>query len=162
MPEITRGPKGTYILTHEQRFEMDREQTFDFFSRAENLEAITPSSLRFHLITPKPIDMHRGTIIEYRLRINGVPVYWRTLISEWEPPFRFVDVQQKGPYRLWRHEHRFEALEGGGTLMRDRVEYRLPLGPLGHLAHFLFVRRQLMAIWKYRERKIGELLQPDA
>lgn len=157
MGTITREPGGRYTLQWEQRIPLPLDVVFRFFASAANLEAITPPFLRFSMQGPVPGQMQRGTIIRYRLRLFGIPVYWRTLISEWEPPLRFVDIQQKGPYRLWRHEHTFRPVEGG-TLMRDVVEYHIPLGILGHVAQRLFVRRQLMAIWRYRERKIDELV----
>lgn len=158
---ITRSGKGLWMLENEQFIVLDLEQTFDFFSKAENLNKLTPPFLRFSLLTSPPIEMKRGTIIQYRIRINWIPLRWRTLISEWEPPFRFVDVQQKGPYSLWRHEHTFEA-KPGGTLMRDRVQFKMPFGPLGSLALRVSVRKQLEAIWAYRERRIDELLNGQA
>lgn len=161
---ITQADKGLWVLQSEQFIKLGLEKTFEFFSKAENLGELIPSFLRFDLLTPSPITMERGAIIQYRIHINRVPLRWRTLISEWEPPFRFVDVQQKGPYRFWRHEHTFESRQGG-TLMKDRVEFRMPFGPLGKLALFLSVRKQLEAIWAHRERRIDELLnqqQPSA
>lgn len=149
------------VFEREQLLRLGREHAFRFFSNAENLALVTPPFLRFRLLSPTPIEMKRGTVIEYALRIWGVPVNWRTLISEWDPPKRFVDVQQKGPYALWRHEHTFEEA-GEGTLMRDRVEYRAPLGPLGRFAEWLFVRRQIEAIWDFREKRIPELLHQQA
>ncbi len=94
---------------------------FDFFSRAENLGRITPSWLNFHMLTPTPVEMRAGTILEYRLRVHGVPIRWRTRIEQWDPPHGFVDVQEKGPYRLWRHTHRFVP-SGAGTTVTDDVE----------------------------------------
>ena len=152
--------QAVHILEREQLIPLPLERTFAFFSRAENLEAITPPWLKFRLITKIPIEMKRGTIIEYNLRINGFPVYWRTLIAEYDPPHRFVDVQQKGPYKLWRHEHTFEAVDDG-TLMRDRVEYQIGYGILGEIARRLFVERQLRQIWYYRERRLSEILREE-
>lgn len=156
------GPKrrAVHILEREQLIPLPLERTFAFFSRAENLEAITPPWLKFRLITKTPIEMKRGAIIEYNLRINGFPVYWRTLIAEYDPPHRFVDVQQQGPYKLWRHEHTFEAVDGG-TLMRDRVEYQIGYGILGEIARRLFVARQLRQIWDYREKRLAEILSQE-
>lgn len=151
-----RQEDGTYLLERETLIRRPLHETFDFFSRVENLQIITPSFLRFRMIT-RPVHMCRGCTIEYRLRINGLPVYWRTLISDWEPPHRFVDVQQKGPYALWRHEHTFKAVPGGKRVV-DRVQYKMPLGPLGELAHRLFVGRQLDAIWSFREERLQWIL----
>ncbi len=153
--------RKVHILEREQFIPLPLDRTFDFFSRAENLEAITPPWLKFRLITKTPIEMKRGAIIEYNLRINGFPVYWRTLIAEYDPPHRFVDVQQKGPYRLWRHEHTFQEVEGG-TLMRDRVEYQIGYGLLGEIARRMFVARQLRQIWDYREKRLAEILGREA
>lgn len=123
---------------------------FGFFGDARNLEAITPPFLRFRVVTPEPIEMRPGALIRYRLRLHGVPVDWLTAIQAWEPPRRFVDVQVRGPYAFWHHTHAFAPDGRGGTVMRDRVEYALPLGPLGALAHRAFVRRDLERIFAFR------------
>ena len=102
--------------------------------------------------------MGEGTLIRYRLRVRGAPVNWLTEITAWEPPHRFVDEQIKGPYALWHHTHTFEALDDGGTLMRDVVRYRIGFGPLGALANRLLVRRDVEAIFDFRARRIPELL----
>ncbi len=108
-------------------------QVFPFFADARNLEAITPPLLGFRVVTPDPIEMRVGTLIQYRLRLHGVPVYWLTSIQAWDPPHRFVDVQVRGPYGLWHHTHTFEEVDGG-TLMRDTVRYAIGFGPLGEIA----------------------------
>lgn len=131
------------------------ERVFDFFSRAENLERITPAELSFAIDTALPIEMRVGATIDYRLRLNGVPLRWRSRIDAWEPGARFVDVQLRGPYRCWWHEHRFQA-RGELTWMQDRVLYALPLGPFGELAHALFVRRQLRKIFEHRASVIRD------
>ena len=129
---------------------------FPFFADALNLERITPPWLGFRVVTPGPIAMGPGTLIEYRLRLHRLPVHWLTRIEVWEPPVRFVDAQVRGPYRAWRHEHRFSpAPDGRGTLMRDRVDYALPLGPLGDLAHALFVARDLRRIFDHRAASVA-------
>jgi ligand-binding SRPBCC domain-containing protein len=130
------------------------EELFGFFGNALNLEAITPPWLGFRVVTPEPIQMGPGTLIEYRLELHGVPIRWRTKIAVWDPPRRFVDVQLSGPYRMWHHTHDFEPAPGGGTLMRDTVRYALPLGPLGEIAHRLLVRRDLERIFDFRESAV--------
>ena len=123
-----------------------REEVFDFFSRAENLQAITPPWLEFKIETPGPLSMVAGALIDYRLRVRGLPLRWRTLIEVWEPPFRFVDRQVEGPYRRWVHEHRFTEKEGG-TLAEDHVTYEVPGG---WVADRLLVRRDVERIFNYR------------
>lgn len=128
-------------------------QVFPFFAEAKNLEQLTPDWLRFEILSDLPIEMQRGTLIDYRIRLYGIPMRWRTLISSWEPPFRFVDEQILGPYSQWWHEHTFEERDGG-TLLRDHVRYRAPLGVLSHP---LMVRRQLRRIFDYRTEVIQRL-----
>jgi ligand-binding SRPBCC domain-containing protein len=146
----------TYELEHKQFVRRPLAEVFGFFADAGNLEAITPKSLRFHILTPRPIAMQPGTIIEYKLRLMGIPFRWKTLIETFEPMRRFTDSQAKGPYRLWHHTHEFIE-QDGGVLIVDRVRYQLPLGFLGRLAHGLFVRRQLAGIFDFRRRRIEEV-----
>lgn len=122
------------------------EVVFPFFGEAANLDAITPPWLDFKITTPPPIVMRAGTLIDYRLRLRGVPLRWRTRISVWEPPFRFVDEQLHGPYRLWIHEHTFTA-ERGGTLARDHIRYAVPFD---WLVHRWLVRPDLERIFAHR------------
>ncbi len=148
----------TYVLEAEQVVRRSRHGVFTFFADPENLDTITPDGLRFEILTPRPIAMRPGALIAYRLRLLGVPFRWLTRIEAFQPEERFVDVQLRGPYRRWRHTHEFvEVAEG--TMIRDRVEYQLPFGPLGELAHALFVRRRLDAIFAHRRRRIAELLE---
>ncbi|MBI5706124.1 MAG: SRPBCC family protein [Armatimonadetes bacterium] len=133
------------------------EEVFEFFSNAENLEKLTPASLRFEILTPIPIDMKPGALIEYRLRLIGVPFRWLTEITAWEPGVRFVDVQRAGPYLLWEHEHFFEAIEGG-TVIRDCLRFAVPGGLIEPLITHLFVRRQVERIFDYRERQVLAIL----
>ena len=149
-----------HTLEREQHLPQPPEEAFAFFGDAHNLEAITPPWLGFRIVTPGPIEMAAGTLLEYRLTLHGVPVGWRTRIEQWEPPRRFVDVQLSGPYRLWHHTHSFER-DGEGTLMRDRVRYALPLWPLGELAHLALVRRDLERIFSFRQQRIARLLAQD-
>jgi ligand-binding SRPBCC domain-containing protein len=132
------------------------ERVFGFFAQAENLETITPPWLQFRILTPKPVDMRAGATITYKLRVRGLPLRWLTEIEEWNPPYRFVDVQKKGPYRVWRHTHTFSE-HNGGTKIVDRVEYELPFGPLGRLVHAVQVRRDVETIFDYREQRIRQL-----
>ena len=128
-------------------------EVFPFFSDAYNLEELTPPWLRFEVVTPRPIEMAVGTEIEYRLKIRGIPVRWQSEITAWEPPFRFVDEQRKGPYSLWIHEHRFRE-EDGRTIAEDHIRYAVPGGSL---VHRLFVRRDVERIFAFRKRKMEEL-----
>jgi ligand-binding SRPBCC domain-containing protein len=146
------------ILQREQRLPGTPERVFGFFADARNLEALTPPLLRFRLVTPAPIAIGKGALIRYRLRVRRVPVGWLTEITEWDPPHRFVDEQIKGPYALWHHTHTFEALDDGGTLMRDVVRYRIGFGPLGVIADRLVVRRDVEAIFDFRAQRIPALL----
>ncbi|PTY06762.1 CDP-paratose 2-epimerase [Verrucomicrobia bacterium LW23] len=129
------------------------DEIFPFFSEARNLQQITPPWLHFEVLTPEPIEMKAGTLIDYRIRIHGIPIRWRTEIAEWDPPHRFIDVQLWGPYRLWHHTHTFEA-DGTGTRCKDYVRYH-PWG--GALINWLFVRRDVDAIFEYRQKRLLEL-----
>lgn len=149
-------PRGEHVLTAETWIPRPRMEVFDFFAAAENLERITPPELNFRIRTPLPIRMERGVLIEYRLRLFGVPFRWRTRISHWDPGVGFVDEQLQGPYAVWVHTHRFRDADGG-TLVSDEVRYRLPLFPLGEAAYPL-VRLQLGRIFGFRARRLRELL----
>jgi ligand-binding SRPBCC domain-containing protein len=140
---------GHHTLRREQRLDGTPDEVFPFFADAGNLEAITPPWLGFRIVTPRPIEMRVGTLIEYRLALHRVPISWLTRIEEWVPGERFVDAQIHGPYRLWHHTHEFEA-HGDRTLMRDTVRYALPYGPLGEVARRAFVARDLERIFAYR------------
>jgi ligand-binding SRPBCC domain-containing protein len=135
---------------------LPRETVFAFFSDAHNLEAITPAELDFRILTPDPIVLETGALIEYRLRLFGVPFRWVTRIAEWSPPERFVDEQLRGPYALWVHTHTFEPTPSG-TLISDRVRYQLPLSPLGEVAYPI-VRAQVGRIFEHRRRVVREAL----
>ena len=146
------------LLEREQTLDADAERAFGFFSRAENLEAITPPWLRFRITSPTPIEMHQGALIRYRLALRRVPISWLTRIEEWEPPHRFVDAQLRGPYALWHHTHTFEAIDAGRTRMQDTVRYAQRFGPAGELAQRLFVQRDLERIFDFRRDAIAQLL----
>jgi ligand-binding SRPBCC domain-containing protein len=127
-----------------------RDDVFPFFADASNLEAITPPWLRFSVLTPPPIEMRAGTLIDYRLRLHGVPLRWRTEIAVWEPPSRFVDRQVAGPYETWEHEHRFGDV-AGGVVMSDQVDYRIRGGRLADwVGDRAVARRDLRRIFEYR------------
>ena len=150
---------GYHTLRREQTLPGAPDEVFPFFADAGNLEAITPPWLGFRIVTPRPIDMGVGTLIEYRLRLHGLPISWLTRIEVWEdthPPLRFVDQQLRGPYALWHHTHEFVPGPDGTTRMTDTVRYALPFGPLGALAHALFVRRDLNRIFDHRHAEVAE------
>jgi len=142
-------------LTAEIWLPRSRPEVFSFFADAGNLEALTPPWLRFEILTPPPIQMAVGTLINYRLRVHGWPVRWQSQITAWEPSVRFVDEQLRGPYRLWRHEHTFAEADGG-TLVRDVVTYAV-LG--GAVVNALFVRPDLQKIFAYRQEKLADQFQ---
>ena len=146
-----------YRLHREQVVQAPLARVFEFFERPENLEILTPPWLRMEIVTPSPIPMQVGTVIDYSMRLRGWPVHWRTLITEHNPPHRFVDVQIKGPYRIWHHQHTFEAIPDGTRLLDD-VSYALPLGALGRLAHQWLVRHELARIFEYRAEAIERAL----
>jgi ligand-binding SRPBCC domain-containing protein len=150
-----------YALERRQWLPVDLPRTFAFFAEPANLPRITPPWLGFRILTPPPLVMARGLVIDYRLRVLGWPAHWRSLIQEYDPPWRFRDVQLIGPYRRWDHLHRFWE-EDGGTVVHDRVEYELPLGPLGALAHALLVRRQLARIFDCRRERLAAWLAGTA
>ena len=143
-------------LHREQTVEHPRDEVFAFFSRPENLARITPPSLGFTILTPSPIEMKTGTLIDYTVRTLGVPVRWTTLIGVCEPPHRFVDIQLRGPYSFWHHTHTFES-EGPATRIIDDIVYVLPFGVVGEIAHTLVVKRQLTRIFEYRAEVIARL-----
>lgn len=147
-----------YILESRVWLARTRAEVFAFFADSSHLLLITPPAFRLRLVGG-PTALSTGAVLDMRLQWLGVPIRWRTFIREWDPPYRFVDVQVRGPYARWEHRHRFLE-EGGGTWVEDRVTYRLPFGPLGRAAHALIVRRQIAALWRYRTRRLGELVGP--
>lgn len=131
-------------------------EVFGFFSDAHNLERITPPELNFHILTPQPITIEKGTLIDYQLQLYGISIKWLTEITTWDPPNVFVDTQLSGPYSQWIHTHRFTAVAATETLIEDQVKYRLPLEPLGDVAHFI-VRRQLEYIFDFRGKEVAKI-----
>jgi len=149
----------TYVLEKTQRVPAPLDEVFDFFARPDNLARITPGWLDFRIVAPEQRDMRQGLEIEYRVRPLLVPQKWVSRITAYDPPHRFVDEQVHGPYRRWRHLHEFEPVATGNgavTEIRDRVDYALPFGPLGRVAHALLVRRQLESIFEHRRRVIAD------
>jgi ligand-binding SRPBCC domain-containing protein len=149
-----------HVLERSQRLAVPLERAFEFYGEARNLEAITPPWLGFEVTTPGKIEMRTGALIDYRLKLHGIPVSWRTRIEAWEPPLRFVDAQSHGPYALWEHTHTFARDGEDGVMIADRVRYALPFGPLGELAHAAFVERDLERIFDYRAQSVAARLAP--
>jgi len=131
------------------------DDVFGFFAAAENLESLTPPLLKFRILTPRPVAMHQGALIDYRLKVHGIPIGWRSEITAWEPPHRFIDEQRRGPYRQWVHEHRFTEVDGG-TQVDDQVSYAV-LG--GSLVQKLFVAPDLEKIFAFRQERLPDLFE---
>jgi ligand-binding SRPBCC domain-containing protein len=146
-----------HVLSSELTIDLPLVEVFDFFADAENLERITPPELNFKILTPRPIVIEKGTLIDYQLSLYGLPMKWRTEISVWDPPFGFVDRQLSGPYSQWIHWHKFIEISPNETIIEDTVRYRLPLEPFGDIAHFI-VRRQLERIFDFRQKAVAEIL----
>jgi ligand-binding SRPBCC domain-containing protein len=134
---------------------------YRFFEDPRNLEQITPKWLNFRILDPDRLVMRAGAEIDYIIRWMGVPLKWKTNITEYQPPLRFVDEQARGPYSLWHHEHTFEETPEG-VVIRDQVDYRLPLGVLGRMAHAALVKRQLLEIFRFRQSTIERILGQNA
>jgi ligand-binding SRPBCC domain-containing protein len=145
-----------HTLTRQQFVPAPVADVFKFFSQPENLAKLTPPELGFVILTPSPIEMKAGALIDYTIRVSGMRVRWTTLITAYEPGRSFVDEQLRGPYSFWHHTHRFEEAPGG-TLVDDEVRYALPFGPLGGIAHALVVKRRLDSIFEYRTAVIGNM-----
>jgi len=148
--------KKLHLLKASLKLPLPRQRVYGFFSDASNLERITPAELCFHIASPLPVVMDSGTLIDYRLRLFGVSFKWKTRISLWEPPCRFIDEQLQGPYASWVHLHRFEESDGHTTIF-DEVRYQLPFWPVGEIATPL-VAAQLVRIFSFRQNKIAEIL----
>ena len=159
MSEVINAMK--HVLEREQLVRRPLGEVFAFFADAANLERLTPARLHFKILSPLPIAMKPGALIDYELRLFAVPFRWRTLIETFEPMRRFSDVQLRGPYRTWHHVHEFEAVSGG-TRMRDRVEYEVPLGPLGEVARSVFVTRQVESIFDFRREAVERIFPAPA
>lgn len=147
-----------HVLTRRQVVPEDLEKVFSFFEDAQNLTLITPPAMSFEIITPLPTTVRAGALIDYVVRLAGITLRWTTLITHYEAPNRFVDVQLKGPYSYWHHLHAFSEVQGG-TEIADTIHYALPAGVVGGLVHALFVRRKLNQIFEYRSAMIEELFE---
>lgn len=147
-----------YTLHREQKFDLSRERLFDFFAKPENLEKITPSSVGFTILTPPPIVMQAGLVLDYTIKLFGLSVHWTTLISSYDPPERFSDVALKGPYAFWHHTHSFVANDDGTTTIHDDIRYAIKFGIFGRIAHSLWVKGELKKIFDYREKIMAKLL----
>jgi ligand-binding SRPBCC domain-containing protein len=132
------------------------DEVFPFFSDAANLGRVTPPSVGFQILSPQPVVMREGAVIDYSIRLHGFPMRWRTRIARWNPPHEFIDEQLKGPYRIWVHHHTFTETPDGRTLMRDHVHYALPLPPFGQIA-LPWVRAEIKCIFAYRQKVILEM-----
>ncbi len=150
-----------YTLKRQSLINRPLEQVFLFFSRPENLEILTPRSLQFQMLTPSPVPMKEGTLIDYVIRTFAASFRWTTCITGFDPPHSFVDVQLRGPYSFWHHTHTFQA-EGNDTLMTDEVVYAMPFGFLGRAVHGLFVRRKLDEIFTFRERRLRSVFDTQS
>ena len=139
----------TYTLVREQHIPLPLDQVFPFFADAGNLQRITPAWLHFKILTPLPLEIKEGALLDYQISLFGVPMKWRTRIEEFTPQERFVDVQLRGPYRRWHHTHEFRET-ADGTHMRDTVLYEMPFGPLGTITHAIMVRQMLKRIFDFR------------
>lgn len=147
-----------HVLACEQFLPYPVDRVFDFFKKPENLDHVTPPNLGFKILTPSPIPMAKGTVIDYTIRLYGIPMKWQTVITDYDPPHFFTDTQVKGPYKTWIHTHRFIPKDGG-TLMVDEVKYEVPLGPLGDIVRALFVKNEVEKIFNYRKKVIADLFE---
>lgn len=149
-----------YQLTDHFVTSASPEAAWQFFSQARNLPLITPPWLNFTILTPEPIEIRQDSLLDYTIRWMGLPVRWRTRIIDWSPPRQFIDLQVRGPYVLWHHQHTFMPAADGGTECRDRVIYKLPAPGINRLVHATLVKRQLLDIFQYRREAIARELAP--
>ncbi len=147
----------TYNLEFEQFIDLPIEDVFDFFSKPENLSLITPPRLRFDILTPTPLEMKEGQLIDYSLKILYlIKLHWRTLITDYQKPYKFIDQQIKGPYTLWHHTHTFEE-QDGGTLIKDNLKYVIPFGWMGRAIHFIYIKHDINGIFQYRHKILNDI-----
>ena len=147
----------TYNLKFEQFIDLPIHDVFSFFSKPENLSLITPSRLKFNILTPRPIIMEEGQLIDYTLTIMYcLNIRWTTLITKYSKPNIFIDQQLKGPYSLWHHTHTFKEKDGG-TLITDQVVYGVPFGVIGRLLHLIYIKHDLKSIFRYRYKILNHI-----
>lgn len=153
---VIEGSGDSYVLKASTKVNQPLKEVFDFFSNAENLEFLTPEFLNFRIITKLPIEMKEGQLIDYKISLHGIPIKWRTLISEWKPQEYFSDKQLKGPYLLWEHRHNFQAVDGGSsTVASDIVHYRVPGGRVfGAILNRYFIKPELVRIFTHRKTQL--------
>ena len=149
-----------YSLKYKQKINRPIEEVFSFFSNPENLSTITPSKLNFNILTPKPIKMYKGQVIDYTIRLLRIKIHWRTLITEYNPPFLFIDQQIKGPYILWHHKHEFKNVNDGVEII-DTVKYIIPFSIFGRILHRIWIKRNLENIFKYRKIIINNFFKQN-
>ena len=149
-----------YKIKTKQVIKKPLSEVFGFFSRPENLSLITPPRLSFNILTPKPIDMKQGSIIDYTIKIFMFPIHWRTLITTYEHPYKFVDEQIKGPYTFWHHTHTFNETDSGVEII-DKVSYSIPFGILGRVLHSIWIKNDLKNIFEHRKVVIEKLFKND-
>ena len=143
-----------HLLKTSMTLPLPRDEVFEFFAEAQNLELITPRELRFKILTPLPLTVQENTFIDYSLNLYGARFHWHTRITRWNPPYEFVDEQLRGPYKTWIHTHTFHE-QDGQTVIKDEVLYRLPLQPFGEIAYPL-VRWQLNRIFRFRQNAVRQ------
>ena len=146
-----------YTFKKEQRISKSIIDVFDFFSKPENLSVITPNKMDFKILTPSPIEMKEGTLIDYTVKIMSFPIRWRTLITKYDPPNMFIDQQLKGPYSMWHHTHLFEKINDNETLIKDVILYAVPFSFIGSITHSLYIKRDLENIFDYRSQEIKRI-----
>jgi len=145
-----------HILNKQTLINKPLEEVFSFFSKPGNLNLITPPELGFEILTELPFEMKKGAVIDYVIKLKGIPLKWKTEITKWEPPFLFEDTQLKGPYKIWIHEHSFKETKSG-TIMTDIVKYRSPGWIFEFILHNLFVKKNVSSIFNYREKVLNEI-----
>jgi len=146
-----------YTFKKEQKISKSIIDVFDFFSKPENLSVITPNKMDFKILTPSPIEMKEGTLIDYTVKIMSFPIRWRTLITKYDPPNMFIDQQLKGPYSMWHHTHLFEKINDNETLIKDIILYAVPFSFIGSITHSLYIKRDLENIFDYRSQEIKRI-----
>lgn len=149
---------NNYVLETTTVINKPLHEVFDFFSKAENLNKLTPKEVFFKILTPLPIEMKKGALIDYRIKLNGIPFVWKTQITEWNPPYKFADNQLVGPYKTWLHEHSFEE-KNGITYMTDKITYLSKGWILAPFLHWLFVDKKVKQIFEYRETQLHQIFK---